>query len=263
MIDVGITRFIPTFFFKIPPMNIFTSLKRQIPNLITLGNLTCGVVACYMASQGSLWQAAVCIIAGIFLDFFDGLAARLLGVASPVGKELDSLADVVTSGVAPALILFEAIPEDPTWLYILSLGAFLMPAFSAYRLAKFNLDTRQSHSFLGLPAPSNALIWVGLALLSNNSTYPPYPLLHNYFYVALIVLSLITDILMVSELPMFSLKFNFKDLSWKTNRIQYIFLLGCVVIIALTRQWYAISLLILWYILLSLLTQRKHQTDEQ
>ena len=244
-------------------MNIFTSLKRQIPNLITLGNLTCGVVACYMASQGFLWQAAVCIIAGIFLDFFDGLAARLLGVASPVGKELDSLADVVTSGVAPALILFKAIPEDPTWLHILSLAAFLMPAYAAYRLAKFNLDTRQSHSFLGLPAPSNALIWVGLALLSNNSTYPPCPQLHNYFYVALIVLSLITDILMVSELPMFSLKFNFKDLSWKTNRIQYIFLLGCVVIIALTRQWYAISLLILWYILLSLFTQRKHQTDEQ
>ena len=152
---------------------------------------------------------------------------------------------------------------DPTWLYVLSLAAFLMPAFAAYRLANFNLDTRQSHSFLGLPAPSNALIWVGLALLSNNSTYPPYPLLDNYFYVALIVLSLITDILMVSEIPMFSLKFNFKDLSWKTNRIQYIFLLGCVVIIALTRQWYAISLLILWYILLSLITQRKHQTDEQ
>lgn len=263
MIDVGITRFIPTFFFKIPPMNIFTSLKRQIPNLITLGNLTCGVVACYMASQGLLWQAAVYIIAGIFLDFFDGLAARLLGVASPIGKELDSLADVVTSGVAPALILFKTIPVDPTWLYVLSLAAFLMPAFAAYRLAKFNLDTRQSHSFLGLPAPSNALIWVGLALLSNNSTYPPSPLLENYFYVALIVLSLITDILMVSELPMFSLKFNFKDLSWKTNRVQYIFLFGCVIIIALTRQWYVISLLILWYILLSLLTQRKHQTDEQ
>ena len=244
-------------------MNIFTSLKLQIPNLITLGNLTCGVVACYMASQGLLWQAAVYIIAGIFLDFFDGLAARLLGVASPIGKELDSLADVVTSGVAPALILFKTIPVDPTWLYVLSLAAFLMPAFAAYRLAKFNLDTRQSHSFLGLPAPSNALIWVGLALLSNNLTYPTYPLLENYFYVALIVLSLITDILMVSELPMFSLKFNFKDLSWKTNRVQYIFLFGCVIIIALTRQWYVISLLILWYILLSLLTQRKHQTDEQ
>ncbi|MBR3725925.1 MAG: CDP-diacylglycerol--serine O-phosphatidyltransferase [Bacteroidales bacterium] len=245
-------------------MNIFTSLKRQIPNLITLGNLTCGVVACYMASQGFLWQAAVYIIAGIFLDFFDGLAARLLGVASPVGKELDSLADVVTSGVAPALILFKTIPTNPTWLYILSLAAFLMPAFAAYRLAKFNLDTRQSHSFLGLPAPSNALIWVGLALLSNNSTYPPYPLLDNYFYfyVALIVLSLITDILMVSELPMFSLKFNFKDLSWKTNRIQYIFLIGCALIIGITRQWYAISILILWYILLSLLTQRKHPAND-
>lgn len=242
-------------------MNIFTSLKRQIPNLITLGNLTCGVVACYMASQGFLWQAAVYIIAGIFLDFFDGLAARLLGVASPVGRELDSLADVVTSGVAPALILFKAIPVDPTWLYILSLAAFLMPAFAAYRLAKFNLDTRQSHSFLGLPAPSNALIWVGLALLSNNSTYPPYPLLDNYFYVALIVLSLITDILMVSELPMFSLKFNFKDLSWKTNAVPYCFLIGCVAIIAITRDWYSISIIIAWYILLSLITCKKNHVQ--
>ena len=90
-------------------MKLFTAVKRQIPNLITLGNLTFGVVACYHAALGSLREAAVCIMAGIFLDFFDGLAARLLKVASPVGKELDSLADVVTSGVAPALILFHII----------------------------------------------------------------------------------------------------------------------------------------------------------
>lgn len=239
-------------------MNIFTAVKRQIPNLITLGNLTCGVIATYYAAQGPgyLDIAAYFIIGGIFLDFFDGLAARLLGVASPVGKELDSLADVVTSGVAPSLILFSAAPVFPVWQGMIAYIALLMPAFAAYRLAKFNLDTRQSHSFLGLPAPSNALIWVGVALLFSRYSCS-YNIISTWVYVVLIVLSLITDILMISELPMFSLKFNFKDLSWKTNRIQYIFLLGCIVIIALTRQWYAISLIILWYIIFSIITQRK------
>ena len=250
-------------------MKLFTAVKRQIPNLITLGNLTFGVVACYHAALGSLREAAVCIMAGIFLDFFDGLAARLLKVASPVGKELDSLADVVTSGVAPALILFHIIGmlsaynDYPELLEWLCYTAFLIPAFSAYRLAKFNLDTRQSHSFLGLPVPSNALIWVGLALSLYNVYAIPAFLSSLLFPCILVAVSLVTDILMVSELPMFSLKFNFKDLSWKTNCVQYIFLIGCAAIIALTRQWYAISLIILWYILLSLLTQRKHKNDEQ
>ncbi len=250
-------------------MKLFTAVKRQIPNLITLGNLTFGVLACYHAALGSLREAAVCIMAGIFLDFFDGLAARLLKVASPVGKELDSLADVVTSGVAPALILFHIIGmlsaynDYPELLEWLCYTAFLIPAFSAYRLAKFNLDTRQSHSFLGLPVPSNALIWVGLALSLYNVYAIPAFLTSLLFPCILVAVSLVTDILMVSELPMFSLKFNFKDLSWKTNCVQYIFLIGCAAIIALTRQWYAISLIILWYILLSLLTQRKNKTDEQ
>ena len=245
-------------------MKILYSIKRQIPNLITLGNLTCGVIASYYAAQGCgyLDIAAYFIIGGIFLDFFDGLAARLLNVASPVGKELDSLADVVTSGVAPALILFSAGPVFSLWYCRLSYIAFLMPAFAAYRLAKFNLDTRQSHSFLGLPAPSNALIWVGVALLFSRYSCS-YNIINTWVYDALIVLSLITDILMISEIPMFSLKFNFKDLSWRTNRVQYIFLIGCVLIIAATRQWYAISLIILWYIIFSLLTQRKHTPDEQ
>ena len=204
-------------------MKLFTAVKRQIPNLITLGNLTFGVLACYHAALGSLREAAVCIMAGIFLDFFDGLAARLLKVASPVGKELDSLADVVTSGVAPALILFHIIGmlsaynDYPELLEWLCYTAFLIPAFSAYRLAKFNLDTRQSHSFLGLPVPSNALIWVGLALSLYNVYAIPAFLSSLLFPCILVAVSLVTDILMVSELPMFSLKFNFKDLSWKTN----------------------------------------------
>ena len=261
--------FLHPFFKHLHTMKLFTSVKRQIPNLITLGNLTFGVLACYHAALGSLREAAVCIMAGIFLDFFDGLAARLLKVASPVGKELDSLADVVTSGVAPALILFHIIGmlsaynDYPELLEWLCYTAFLIPAFSAYRLAKFNLDTRQSHSFLGLPVPSNALIWVGLALSLYNVYAIPAFLSSLLFPCILVAVSLVTDILMVSELPMFSLKFNFKDLSWKTNCVQYIFLIGCAAIIALTRQWYAISLIILWYILLSLLTQRKYKTDEQ
>ncbi len=242
-------------------MKLFTSVRRQIPNLITLGNLTCGVVACFMASQGFLQSAAVWICLGIFLDFFDGLAARLLDVASPIGKELDSLADVVTSGAAPGLILFQmgsllsGCNGCPDYLEAVGYLALLTPAFAAYRLAKFNLDTRQSHSFLGLPAPANALIWVGIALHETATLTPAW-------VVSILCVSVATGILMVSELPMFSLKFNFKDLSWRTNRIQYIFLIGCAVIIGVTRQWYAISLIILWYILFSILTQRKQPVHD-
>ena len=248
-------------------------MKKQIPNIITLGNLLCGVLAVGCAVHGSLQTASLLICLGIFLDFFDGLTARLLGVSSPLGKELDSLADIVTSGVAPAYILSGLIHNayhcfgNNIIVHHLSLIAFLMPLFAAYRLAKFNLDTRQSHSFLGLPVPSNALIWVGIALTTNcccNTSETLVPIVgHPVFPYCLIAVSLVTDILMISELPMFSLKFNFKDLSWHTNRVQYIFLIGCAAIIALTLQWFAISLIILWYILFSLLTQRKHISDEQ
>lgn len=231
-------------------------IKRFIPNLITLGNLACGVLAVYAA----LWWreptvAALFICLGIFLDFFDGLSARALGVSSPLGKELDSLADVVTSGVAPAAILY-CLTYDTfhhqslTWL---TAAFLLIPLFAAYRLAKFNIDTRQSHSFLGLPVPSQALVWVGLALSSHHGvlTEPMWGVL------AVVAVSLLLDVLMVSDLPLFSLKFNFKDLSWRTNKVQYIFLAVCAVIIALLRDWSALSVIILWYILLSLLTQRK------
>lgn len=234
-------------------------MKKQIPNLITLGNLLCGVLAAYCAANDRLHLAALLICLGILLDFFDGMTARLLGVSSPIGKELDSLADVVTSGVAPGFIVFKMIqqcaPAGSVFQWI-ALVALLIPLFAAYRLAKFNLDTRQSHSFLGLPVPSNALIWVGLALSLGTATFDP--IAHQlWFVVAVIAVSLLTDILMVSELPMFSLKFNFKDLTWRTNSIPYIFLIGCALIIALTRHWFAISIIILWYILFSFLTRNR------
>jgi CDP-diacylglycerol--serine O-phosphatidyltransferase len=200
-------------------------------------------------------QAALLICLGILFDFFDGLTARLLGVSSPMGKELDSLADVVTSGVAPAAILYRLTEQTfvnygMPWLAI---GFLLIPLFAAYRLAKFNLDTRQSHSFLGLPVPSQALVWVGLTLSQWSVDGGMW-----WTVGAVVALSLILDVLMVSELPLFSLKFNFKDLSWKTNSVQYIFLIGCAVLIAMLRDWIALSAIILWYILFSIITRRHH-----
>jgi CDP-diacylglycerol--serine O-phosphatidyltransferase len=237
-------------------------IKRQIPNLITLGNLFCGVESIFAALvQNDVTAAALWICAGIFLDFFDGMAARLLKVPSELGKQLDSLADVVTSGVAPAFIMFRLVEEPmkalvPLWGVILIMIPFLlMPLFAAYRLAKFNIDTRQSHSFLGLPVPANALIWVGIALaglVANNLTLA----------IVLAVVAMFTNILMVSEMPMFSLKFNFKDMSWKSNSTQYIFLAGCILLAAVESiffkpSWVVLSLIILWYIFMSLL-QKKH-----
>ena len=226
-------------------------MKREIPNLITLCNLLCGVIASYVAVQGDIRLAALLICLGIVFDFFDGMTARLLGVSSPMGKELDSLADVVTSGVAPAMILLQMLQQHAPDSRVAAV-AFLVPLFAAYRLAKVNLLARQSHSFLGLPVPSHALIWVGVALSGSRvpSTWPMVALFG--------LVSLVGDVLMVSELPLFSLKFNFKELAWRTNNVQYIFLIGCALIIVLLRDWIAISVIILWYIVLSAFTQRKH-----
>lgn len=241
-------------------------VKKQIPNLITLCNLLCGVFSCIYAFEETLHIAALFICLGIFFDFFDGMAARLLGVASPMGKELDSLADVVTSGVAPGMILYVLLCQisDIEWL---KYAALLMPLFAAYRLAKFNLDTRQSHSFLGLPVPANTLIWVGIALFyrlpyGNDSFFTGS---HNSIAIILVVISFVTNILMVSELPMFSLKFNFKDMTWKSNSTQYVFLLFSAAIVAVCivthAIWLSLSFIILWYILLSLIIRKRHNAE--
>lgn len=257
-------------------MSLFISIKRQIPNIITLCNLTCGVIATNAAAHGALASAAFFICLGILFDFFDGLTARALHVASPLGKELDSLADIVTSGVAPALILFHILCSgafaDPTYMGIIAL---LIPAFSAYRLGKFNLDTRQSHSFLGLPVPCNALIWAALGVLAERElSWASYEFLwykianaslistewtsaifyHPAGMIGLAVLSILTDILMISELPMFALKF--KNLSWRENKLRFLFLIACVALLVLFGV-FGIILCILLYILLSLLTQKK------
>ena len=238
-------------------------LKKEIPNLLTLCNLTCGALASFMASMGWLHRAAALMFCGILFDFLDGFAARMLKVSSPLGKELDSLADLVTSGLAPAIILFRMLMCFSGWKYW-ALIAFVMPAFAAYRLGKFNLDNRQTHSFLGLPVPSNALIWASLGLCARHPDWAqvaliPIPgidliLLSNPMLVAMAALSLVTDVLMVSEVPLMGLKFT--SFGWRENKERYLLLLGAAVLIVLFGLL-GIAFAILWYILFSLLTSRR------
>lgn len=231
-------------------------MKKSIPNLITLGNLLCGVIATMQAVQGNLALAALFIALGIFLDFFDGMAARLLGVAGPIGRELDSLADVVTSGVAPGMILF-TILQTSSPLVVAPYLALLIPACSALRLAKFNIDERQTTSFLGLPTPANALVWasIGVAFdrpdIANLAIVPMGIPSVPFLLLIMIVLSFT----LISELPLFSLKIH--SLRWSDNKIQYIFLLGAILLIILFGVM-GIALTILWYILLSILTSRNN-----
>lgn len=263
-------------------MKIFDSIKRQVPNVITLCNLTCGVIATWYAVHGALVAAAFYICMGIVFDFFDGLTARALKVSSPLGKELDSLADVITSGVAPSFILYYVIDYYFSFKgesSVLPVVALLMPAFSAYRLAKFNLDIRQSHSFLGMPVPCNALIWAAVGVC-----FERYCMLFHspgwmWFsqmslidiqwvgcliygsvggIVALVIVSLLTNWAMISEIPLFALKF--KNFSWADNKLRYIFLVTSAILLLLLGP-IGLVLVVLYYIVLSLFTQKK-TTDE-
>ena len=241
---------------------IFNAMKRNIPNLITLCNLLCGTIAAWQAVMGSLQYAAIFILLGIFFDFFDGLTARLLHVASPMGKELDSLADLVTSGVAPGFILFYVLLRcaDPSWL---AFAALLIPLAAAWRLAKFNLDTRQASSFLGLPAPANALVWASVGFCFKCPAWTkiallPVPGLCNWLFsgvgpVVLALLAVICSLLMVTELPLFALKF--KNLKWRDNRVRFIFLIASALQLLLFGI-VGIPLIIVWYVLLSLFTNK-------
>lgn len=198
------------------------SIKKHIPNTITCCNLISGCIATSYAFGGTPEMALLWIIIGATFDFFDGMSARLLHVSSPIGKELDSLADDVTFGVAPATIVFSQlfVMEYPEYLEPLRpwlpYVAFIIAAFSALRLAKFNLDERQTTSFIGVPTPANALFWGSLVVAA-----PDW--LNNCSYSVFIVLAMIfiTSYLLVCELPLFALKF--KQWSFKGNEVKYCF----------------------------------------
>lgn len=230
-------------------------MRRHIPNMITCCNLLSGCVAAVFAFEGVYTIAFACIIMGAVFDFFDGLTARALKVSSPIGKELDSLADVITFGLAPATMAYSWLCEcasahlDMLVASVMPFAAFLLVAFSALRLAKFNVDERQTSSFIGLPTPANALFWGGLVIGSHDVVVA-----QSYGWVLVLALILLFSWLLVAEIPMFSLKF--KNLSWKSNRIAYTFLLVSLVLLVVLG-WGGLSAVIGWYIILSLLTQKR------
>lgn len=233
-----------------------------IPNLITLLNLASGVLAAMFAIDGDLGKAAIFIFIAATFDFFDGFTARLFNAYSEIGKQLDSLADVVSFGVAPGFIMFTLMEvslfgenhhlqniDASIYEWGLLLSALFIPLFSAYRLAKFNIDTRQTVNFLGLPTPANAILWAGLALMSGFSSNEA--LLQVLFAPRnLLILCIITSILLVSEIPMFSLKFSGFD--FYSNWHRYVFLLTALLLILFTGI-FSPTLIILLYIGMSIL----------
>ena len=232
-------------------------ITRNIPNTITCCNLISGCIATLSAFMGEIHMALLWIIIGAIFDFFDDMSARLLHVSSPIGKELDSLADDITFGMAPAAIVFYemGIMEYPAFLApvqpYMPFVAFLIAAFSALRLAKFNLDERQAMGFIGLPTPANALFWgallVGAGDIIENTTW---------MVPVVIVMILLSCWLLVSEIPMFALKF--KHWGWKGNEVKYLFLITCVPLLIVFGVT-AFAIIIAWYVLLSALVNIRNR----
>ena len=230
-------------------------ITRHIPNFVTCCNLFSGCIAAVMAFQSNYEAAILFIILGAVFDFFDGMLARLLNVSGPLGKELDSLADDITFGFAPSAIVFSLFKEVQYPEFMSGITeyfpytAFIIAAFSALRLGKFNIDPRQSSSFIGLPTPANALFWGSLVVGAHS-----FLVSDSFNAIYLFILVILMSYLLVAELPMFSLKF--KNLSWKDNKVSYIFLLICIPLLAVFRIS-GFAAIILWYILWSLLTRKK------
>lgn len=206
--------------------------EKYIPNFITLLNLTCGVLGIIASLRGYWHFAFYLMLAAAVFDFLDGMTARLLGAYSEIGKQLDSLADMVSFGVLPGVIMFELLensydhPMYRTWfVFSSSIFAFLIPAFSGLRLAKFNIDTRQTSSFIGLPTPANALFIGSLSIVIHAIFSCNCMLMHRILdsWITLSAISVVFSILLVSEIPLFSLKF--KNLRWKDNQVRFIFLI--------------------------------------
>ena len=248
------------------------AIKRHLPNIITLLNLFSGSIAVLLAVQNYFVGAALFMFLGIFFDFFDGLVARKLDVQSELGLQLDSLADMVTSGLVPGVVMFKLLNlslgnpvldnSESLWESTslfeglhhyapLAFVGFFITLASAYRLAKFNLDEDQQSSFKGLPTPANALLIVSLPLIMEfqNSDTINAVILNPWF---LIVMTILSCYLLNSNINLFALKF--KDWSFKTNAVRYIFIILSVIFIVVF-QFLAIPIIIVFYVLLSLFSK--------
>ncbi|WP_299527185.1 CDP-alcohol phosphatidyltransferase family protein [uncultured Lutibacter sp.] len=247
------------------------TFKKHIPNLITLLNLLSGTIAVLFAANNELVMAAYFVFLGIVFDFFDGFVARILHVQGELGKQLDSLADMVTSGVVPGIVmyqlLFNAIHKqwmdnlsceignwisfDEYHLHWIPFVGLLFTLAAGLRLAKFNIDERQTSSFIGLPTPASTLVVLSFPLvLMFNSNEVANNMIENVWF--LIGITVLLSYLMNAEIPLFSLKF--KDYSWKKNKIKFIFIAISAFLIVLL-QFVAIPIVIAVYILISLVTK--------
>lgn len=226
-------------------------MRKHIPNIITCLNLLSGCLASLAAMEGDFLTAFLLImLAGVF-DFLDGMAARLFKAYSAIGKELDSLADVISFGMAPGFTVFFAlrplVQSLPLSEYIpYAYAAFLIPIFSALRLANFNVDDRQTTSFIGMPTPANAMFWMSAIA----GTYRYAASVPAVYTVVALILLIATSLLMVAEVPMFSLKI--KNFSWKDNKVRYT-LIACAVLSVVFLHWAGIAVTIVLYILFSLI----------
>jgi CDP-diacylglycerol--serine O-phosphatidyltransferase len=225
-------------------------LKKHIPNFITLLNLFCGSIAVIFAVNGNMLATALFVFLGIFFDFFDGLLARKLNVQSELGLQLDSLADMVTSGLVPGLVMFYLLELSNINSYLPYLGLLITLA-SAYRLANFNIDENQSDSFIGLPTPANALLILSLPLIMEfqNNEVMNAIILNKWF---LIGITLLSCYLLNANIKLIALKF--KNWSFIDNKARYIVILLSIILLVIF-QFIAIPLIIASYIIISLLNK--------
>lgn len=235
------------------------NFKKHIPNIITLLNLFCGCAAVTFVNSDRFEMTFYFVCLGIFLDFFDGFFARLFKVSGSLGLQLDSLADMVTSGLVPGFVMYKMISNGSAsmnegYLQIFPYLGFIITLGSCYRLAKFNIDTRQTDSFIGLPTPANTLFIISLPLV-----------LEYYSATSLVLLEILTDkwiLLLISlfsayilnaEIPLFSLKI--KKISIKENILQIVFLMSALMLL-IFLEYLAIPLIIIFYVLLSVVNNK-------
>ncbi|WP_221393329.1 CDP-diacylglycerol--serine O-phosphatidyltransferase [Dyadobacter sp. NIV53] len=227
-------------------------IRRNIPNALTCGNLLCGCIGVVEAFHSNLLLSCVLIGVALVFDFFDGFLARLLKVSSPIGKDLDSLADMVTFGLLPSVIVYQLLMQSIPDLFGIwkAYPAFIIAIFSAIRLAKFNNDPRQSDSFIGVPTPASAMFIASLPLILNTTQGESWK--HIIINTNnLLIMSIVISILLVAEIPLLALKF--KSFGWKGNEVRYVFILITAVLL-LTLKILAVPLILVVYLAVSLLT---------
>jgi CDP-diacylglycerol--serine O-phosphatidyltransferase len=235
-------------------------VKKAIPNLLTLSNLLSGCIGVVFVFNTDMRYVSLMIGISLVFDFLDGMAARLLDVRSEIGKQLDSLADMVSFGLLPALIAYKIL-NDVSSGYVLYVP-FLITLMSAYRLAKFNIDPRQASSFIGLPTPANAIFWASFPLIINGNTDTLWLMVMSMFAmdpIVIVICVALTSFLLVAEIPLFS--FKFQNLTWKENKHRFIFLILSLILF-ISIWFYAIPFIIILYLILSIIQNQLKKKNE-